>query len=107
MNDQISRQKLIEELEDLPKCFYKDYKGAYIALKGVIRIIASQPPADQWIPCSERLPEEEGYYIVTYNLEGYKVIDRTFFSETYGAFMRYGQAVTAWMPLPEPYKGVE
>lgn len=68
-----------------------------------------QPPAEQWIPCSERLPEEQGYYLVTYDFGGGKrVIGKSFYSELYNRFTT-GQksAITAWMPLPEPYKGGE
>ena len=55
----------------------------------------------QWIPCSERLPEERGYYLTTTkNGEVYcdywneDNFDRT-------------ELVITWMPLPEPYKGQE
>lgn len=56
--------------------------------------------AMKWIPCSERLPEEEGLYVVSTNCgEGAVVV----------AFYAYGspywdEYVTAWMPKPEPYK---
>ena len=62
-----------------------------------------------WIPVSERLPEENGFYLVTYDgeicgenepftglaeYENGKWVDD---EEDY-------QCVLAWMPLPEPYK---
>lgn len=71
--------------------------------------IKALPSAQQWIPCSERLPEvkigwdsEVNTYLVTVD-DGaiYTDIDiiRT------SGFNKYGSNVTAWMPLPEPYKG--
>ena len=64
-------------------------------------------PFPQWIPCSERLPEEKkevlisadgDLYIAEYEIDhgkGYwnEVIE-------YG----YVMGVDAWMPLPKPYK---
>lgn len=61
--------------------------------------------AQQWIPCSERLPEDSGWYIVTKELD----YDTTFvglewYDSTNG--WKYDNAkCIAWMPLPEPYKG--
>ena len=52
----------------------------------------------RWIPVSERLPEDSGYYLTT-----------TMFSEVYcdywteNSFNR-SEAIIAWMPLPESYK---
>lgn len=64
----------------------------------------------QWIPCSERLPEEKGEYLVTYhpcywdNVEDeIKVGIDTFRGRTTWAKKKF-QRVIAWMPLPEPYK---
>lgn len=52
-----------------------------------------------WIPCSERLPEEEGYYITS-----------TCYNEVYcdywkGDSFDRTEMIIAWMPLPEPYEG--
>lgn len=61
----------------------------------------------EWVPLSERLPEEDGkFYLFTdgYNMsvERYKydAIDH-FFPE--GRWFQLEEAV-AWMPLPAPYK---
>ena len=64
---------------------------------------------NQWIPCSEKLPKEQGYYLVTYDFGGgERVIGKSFYSELYDRFTTgVKSAITAWMPLPEPYKGVE
>ena len=59
----------------------------------------------QWIPCSERLPEEQGQYYVS---GGNKVwiCDFLIFSNSKGGWCNNvsNPVVEAWMPLPEPYK---
>lgn len=61
-----------------------------------------------WIPASERLPEASGTYQVT-------CMDGRIYRSTYAKFQgklkrweltgaRSYWKVTAWMPLPEPYK---
>lgn len=93
----------------------------------------SAEPKQAWIPCSERLPEEEGNYLVTFGafaetINGEKVIfgdiDGSVSEIGYGCYERdifwhptaFGwydlatatpfdkRAIIAWMPLPEPYK---
>lgn len=59
------------------------------------------PKIGGWIPCSERLPEEEGVYLVTKPNFGNWVVDtmcfcRCSFTDKY---------VIAWQPLPEVYHG--
>jgi hypothetical protein len=53
-----------------------------------------------WIPVSERLPEENGGYLVTVK-RGY-VTTALWLGDA-----EKWSAVTAWMPLPKPYKGGE
>lgn len=120
-------------------------------LKGVIEVINRMPPAQQWIPCSERLPkinqivllstnsnnvyvgyrnkpellwqvEEDGRKQWVYDPESYDVdidvlpktedvdfycegaIDGGFLSITSANYNDRFQGVTAWMPLPDPYR---
>ena len=80
-----------------------------------VSAIQKLPPAQQWIPCSERLPdhpENDDYYLVTIQCEHYDGWDDyvTGFAEWtkrgWDEVSCYiGQIkVVAWMPLPEPYK---
>ena len=67
-----------------------------------------------WIPCSERLPEDEGVYIVTIEDEcgSVRYCKVAFFSlyhpkhrwwDVECEYVYFGD-VTYWMPLPKPYK---
>ncbi len=59
---------------------------------------------NEWIPCSERLPEHNDF-VLTYrpSLVMKMFVDR--YAEYYGdERWQYGHdSVVAWMPLPEPY----
>ena len=81
----------------------------------------------KWVPVSEKLPDEEGYYMCTVKdpslleelvvLELYyghpiapNAYDKTYcfgdyaFGEKWPNGMDNIEEVIAWMPLPEPYK---
>ena len=92
----INRQKLIEELED---CY--DFVGE-MPMKDIIEIINSQPPADQWIPCSEP-PKEDGMYFITAKVLDKLEVQYVFYQKNLDLFICNGKPI-AWMPLPEPYK---
>lgn len=78
-------------------------------LKQIREVIESQPPADQWIPCSERPPKEPCIYTVedwspyTVNKHGEPqrrvIVLKPLTWEPY-------HRVIAWKPINiEPYKG--
>jgi hypothetical protein len=56
-----------------------------------------------WIPCSERLPEESGCYLVSVKNDHERRYSKTSWFGKDGWFAR--QDVIAWMPLPEEYRG--
>lgn len=66
----------------------------------------------EWIPVSKRLPDKDGCYLVTLEgVEDYELVDdvdiaRFVFSEKDDCNNGFKKAyiVTAWQPLPEPYK---
>lgn len=74
--------------------------------------------AINWIPVSERLPEEDGRYLVTFKngikvcMVGYGSCKRTVLGYPIGhgwysleeAQYYVEDSIIAWMPLPEPYK---
>lgn len=107
-SDLISRQAVID--------LWERYHP-YIAVKAnefdrELRRLQSAQPEPQWIPCSERLPEQYGNYFVSiseeepdigtinpYDKRGWSLCDANGF---FWASDR-GLNVVAWMPLPEPY----
>jgi hypothetical protein len=57
----------------------------------------------KWIPVSERLPEETGWYRVCHKSK--LISDRYFYSDSPEAFARFGSdPVTHWKPIEEPPK---
>lgn len=94
--------------------------GKLVELEIVMKMIQEQPKADEWIPCSERLPEEDGIYIVDdrvfnspwIHTAGFMVSSKAW-CENHGVYYddKYGRyedgRVIAWQPLPEPWKGEE
>lgn len=79
---------------------------------------ASTNRPQEWIPCSERLPNENGDYLVTLEngvvkILGYSTTQRTTYPKGFyhiedGFSWRQVQnPVVAWMPLPEPWKGAD
>lgn len=80
----------------------------------VVEIIKKQPKVGEWIPVSERLPEEKTNpitrdyyeYPVTCNFDGVEDIRYYKFGKGhwYHGFQVMDDYVKAWWPLPEPYK---
>lgn len=68
-------------------------------------------PWNQWIPVTERLPENSGFYFVTKENDHGKYVsieffyqDKTWSTEWNSTAWSTGWKVTAWMPLPKPYE---
>lgn len=63
---------------------------------------------DGWIPCSERLPEESGHYLVQLSrrIPYENFADRVvmLYDGEEKAFLDYESLIIAWQPLPEAYK---
>lgn len=55
-----------------------------------------------WIACKERLPEDEGMYLITAKVLEKIEIQYVFFQKNMDLFICNGIAI-AWKPLPEPY----
>lgn len=69
-----------------------------------------------WIPCKEKLPEEHGFYLVTYekrfipdnadDVDHYKTIGIMFYNKKECRWGIWNDCeVYAWMPLPKMYEG--
>ena len=74
----------------------------YEALTIAIATLEKQEQ-DRWRPCKERLPKEDGRYLITEKTDGTKVQEgyfcRTRDGEPYWGYLH----VIAWRPLPEAY----
>ena len=63
---------------------------------------------DGWIPVEERLPEDERMVLVTCQTKkGIRSTNRAYYDGTFWHGSGSMSSVTAWCPLPEPYKPEE
>ncbi|MBC6681440.1 DUF551 domain-containing protein [Zhenpiania hominis] len=115
----IDEKKLIEKTEHYIKRYLeppygREIEGTVELLKEVKDVLSEQPKAGAWIPCSEKLPEND-YDTVMVFLDS-KIYDIAIWHNEHGFRPWYAAhfeasppewkaCVTAWMPLPEPWKG--
>ena len=104
--DLISRQAAIDVVKGIDSYFVR-----------YIEELPSAQPEPHWIPCSERLPEKEGWYITTVESEktGKRRIENDLFAIdialahglTPNKFCKDGhrQRTVAWCEFPEPWRG--
>lgn len=123
-------EKILERLEReiAGKPTPEEYNNGINKAYSIVREV-SKEYNNSWIPCSERLPEESGYYLVTYH----DWSDGNFlpkYDDTYVRRLHYQisehfvgwnypknvddraendchKEVIAWQPLPEPFKESE
>lgn len=105
-DDLISRQAAIDGIHDAW------INGAYYT--ETINTLKRLPSAQQWIPCSERLPNPNEFngnvikYYLVQNVFGDMLVcnwNGTDWGIIYSNEFEMPEDVVAWMPLPEPYKG--
>ena len=79
-----------------------------------LRKLPPAQPEQRWIPCSERLPNDESYVLVYYILNeyidekmdiwiGWHEMDGIWYVDGEEHDEEWNNEVIAWMPLPEPY----
>lgn len=101
MDDLIRRQDAIDAMLEA----YEDLDAEWI--------IKRLPSAQQWIPCTERLPEEGQEVLFstkTGTVQIGKYSDRGCLNSWFSYCDKcraWNNVVNAWMPLPEPYHGGE
>lgn len=114
-NDLISREAAIGEIK---KHFCTDcdnYKGIRCRacnFDDAMGVIEDMPSAQQWIPCSERLPDNLKsvlvYFREVHNQEYNYDIAIYAGGKWFGNVLeKCSGQVIAWQPLPEPYVEVE
>lgn len=118
MDDLISRQDAVNELREyITEFSLSDGESEIIGyndgIELAISVLSTLSSAQQWIPCSERMPDEELYVLACQEETGFTEIGRLH-TEKLGEDtvvvcqcddrdeVRY---IQAWMPLPKPYKG--
>lgn len=80
------------------RCRVCEYDNAIIQIDAL-------PSADaKWIPCSERLPREDGCYLVSTTGTNNDIIDIAYYTEE---IWHKASRIKAWMPLPKPWKGAD
>ena len=105
--------------EEMKHLFNENLKVATLVTESFCKDIDEQPtiqPEPHWIPVTERLPKPRESVIISVNgkygdwigegcywetTENHVIWKGYRWNATY-----WGDEITAWMPLPEPYKGV-
>ena len=132
MSDLIKREDAIEAIEELPNAYngWSDaYDKAYII--GALEEVPSADRQQEWIPCSERLPNEGEVVLVCLRIESHKAeweeqrsiefgrissdrydcygIGWEWLNESGADYWQadWNNSILAWMPLPEPWKGAD
>ena len=102
MNDLISRQEAINEIEERINAHSLGGNVALISelnrLEGYILHLPSAQPEMKWIPVREELPRESGLYLVTTSKNN--VYLWTYKPEMAEVWIHL---ISAWTYLPEPY----
>ena len=103
------KKRLLEiNYEGLGKAVAKEFEREFNEILNLA--IKTLDQEQRWIPVSERLPKEDGRYLVTVqNLTGYEHLDNNVFEceffNTDWIFKGWkDNKVIAWMPLPKEYK---
>lgn len=104
MSDLIDRMEAMEAIlhAGIYKNFESDYtNGIAEGLLSAMEEVKKLPSANQWIPVTERLPEDDDDVLIcwdgTVEVGYYK--NGEWLAENWN-----GLEIDAWMPLPEPYR---
>ena len=105
-------EKILDRLEKERRVLLENNIQQAIALnfaKGIIQEVAEEYNGG-WIPCSERLPEDDSICIVTVEYTNNKtMVDYGWFDRKSVCWFVGMQEfrtsnILAWQPLPEPFK---
>ena len=106
-DDLISRQAAIDAMEQAKEQYF-DRKVIIGKMQDIVNNLPSAQQEQRWIPCSERLPEPRVDVWTCSDIgqiQGYYEEHVGIWYASFGQGRDYLELyVTAWMPLPEPYK---
>lgn len=104
----IDEKKLTNELKvAMNDDRYDGYEPTAV-LYEIFNMIKQQPKVGDWIPCSERMPNISGYYLVTFKVSSISFVSIKHFNTFCFRWEDIGNGkITAWQPLPEPWEGEE
>ncbi len=98
----MTKQDILNYFDDINEAYNNCNK--YDDLSRMLdELVETQP---RWIPCSERLPESDDEVLVTDDACGLALVGIDWFDNGNNRWW-CSQNVTAWMPLPEPYRGIK
>lgn len=112
-NDLISKQEVLEDLSEpfaMSQCMtVEECEAMNRARKLCLARVENIEPAQQWVPVTEKLPDDAGTYIIC---DCYGNVMSRHFCKKADGFAGYWHAngskyygnPTHWMPLPEPPK---
>lgn len=111
VGDIISRKAAIDRLNNklLEPQYQHNGEDWYVGMSCAESEMWELPPVQiepQWIPVNERLPDKDGFYLVTVNYGGVAWVHESYFMQCNSRDVHWDYSdVTAWMPMPEHYKG--
>jgi hypothetical protein len=113
MNDTIYRQAAIEVASR--EC--QEWRGIFARIEDGLKALPPAQPERHWIPCSERLPEDNQFVLMTirrmdkhYNHKPFISVGYISWNQSLWWCAHDGDCepndvrVDAWMSLPKPYK---
>ena len=81
----------------------------------ILQLIDEQPKVNEWIPCSERLPDEGKEVLISYDYDSFDIemTPKRYLGVMIGCYEdsewwssgKWTDGVTAWYPLPDPWEG--
>lgn len=112
----IDEKKLKKELREkiCPEKFGERCNSLDV-IYAILQLIDEQPKVNEWIPCSERLPDEGKEVLISYDYDSFDIemTPKRYLGVMIGCYKdsewwssdKWIDGVTAWYPLPEPWEG--
>ena len=119
MSDLIRREDAIRAVAEVLSlnrfASFKNIKDFGRFAERMLRNVPSADRPQEWIPCSERLPNESDYYLVTLRGEFNEIEPCVVWfahEDDYDCDSEWREitdsdTVLAWMPLPKPWEGAD